>query len=92
MTKQEEFLWMVQTIILARPPVMGLWGLTGDAIAASHRIPSDMSCRNAAHQFCQFFLIDSERDGPALDSCPAWLTNLTEPPRSVYEDRGLLTL
>lgn len=92
MTKQEEFLWMVQTIVLATPPATGLRGLTGDAIAASHRIPSHMSGRNAAHQFCQFFLIASDRDDPALESCPAWLTNLTEPPRSVYEDRGLLAL
>jgi hypothetical protein len=70
MTKQEQFLWIVQTVFLADVANIHQMGIsqvyradisgTGtfitmdDAIWASGRIPKEMPARQAANEFCTY--------------------------------------
>lgn len=70
MTKQEAFLWGVQTIVLSNNANMirhdvegkknhiysatGVFGVVQDAIYASERIPEHLSADEAIHDFCFF--------------------------------------
>lgn len=59
------------------------------AVAASYRIPSALTARAAALEFCGFMLTNLRQPD---DHCPNWLTALHEPSPSVYESRGLLSV
>ena len=72
MTKQEQFLWIVQTAIIVnavrlstevRPDrevtgigLTGNWGAISDAIRASELIPADMDSDTAADEYCTYML------------------------------------
>jgi hypothetical protein len=76
-TKQEQFLWMVQTAIVVnavqltvgREPrqdvsdisLTGNWGAISDAIRASELIPADMDADAAADEYCTFMLDNQRR-------------------------------
>ena len=78
MTKQEEFLWLVQTAIIvnavrlsteARPGrevtgigLTGNWGAITDAIRASERIPDDMDADAAADDYVTYMLENLRRE------------------------------
>jgi len=102
--KRADFLWIVQTTVLANCARLaaereggklhiysatGVAGMAGDAVAASYRIPVAMSAREAALQFCSFMLTNLRQPE---EKCPEWLTALNEPSPSVYETRGLLSV
>lgn len=54
----------------------GILGLAGDAVAASKRIPENLSAREAACDFCGFMLkMYSDEEGRA---CPRWFAELKE--------------
>lgn len=95
--KREDFLWIVQTILLYHGKgVGGFHGIAGDAIAASYRIPADMTARDAALDFCGFMVNDLrheyEKNEGRKRECPTWFSNLREPAQSVYETRGILSI
>lgn len=85
MDKQQEFLWIVQTVLLANatnlsasPEVdryrhlisgTGIFGLADDALYASNRIPEPLNAAEAAHQFLSWVLDDWREDGATL---PSW--------------------
>lgn len=51
--KRTDFLWIVQMIMLQNQgKIVGFPGVAGDAVAASHTIPNDMTAREAALGFC----------------------------------------
>lgn len=72
MTKQEEFLWLVQTVILANAiditvnrnapryaheiDAAKVLGIGSTALMASRRIPPEMSASDAATEFCFYML------------------------------------
>jgi len=86
--KRTDFLWIVQMIMIKHQQrVTGWSGVAGDAVAASHRIPAEMTARDAALAFCSVFV--EGFNGETRAEVPAWLSALRDPPRSVYEDRGL---
>ncbi len=86
--KRNDFLWIVQMIMIKHQDAITGWsGVAGDAVAASHRIPADMTARDAALAFCAVFV--EGFNGPERASVPSWMTNLKDPVRSLYEDRGL---
>lgn len=86
--KRTDFLWIVQMIMIKhQDAVVGWSGVAGDAVAASHRIPADMTARDAALAFCSVFVEGFA--GEKRAEVPAWMSALNDPPRSVYEDRGL---
>jgi len=84
MTKQEQFLWIVQTTILANVIAsqrdladkwhqysgVGVTGLMADAIFASERIPSELSVTEAADDFCGYVLWRDE--GTERPELPLW--------------------
>ncbi|MBA0204124.1 hypothetical protein [Pectobacterium aroidearum] len=86
MTKQELFLWGVQTVVLSNNTNMvrqdpggkqahiysatGVYSVVQDAIYASERIPESMTVEEAIHDFC-FFTLENLRDGA---ECPDWFT------------------
>lgn len=86
MTKQEIFLWGVQTVVLSNNTNMirqdvegvrshvysatGVYGVVQDAIYASERIPDSMTAEEAIHDFC-FFMLENLR---GKSKCPAWFT------------------
>jgi hypothetical protein len=67
MTKQEQFLWVVQTLVLVNAgdigrrfrashlenTAEGVSLILSEAIFASERIPDDLSAADAAMQFCE---------------------------------------
>lgn len=85
MTKQEQFLILVQTVLLANGinrsldedalarrhefSALGILGLMGDALYASDRIPSQMSATEAAEEFCGYMLQGLREEGA---QCPIW--------------------
>ena len=85
MTKQEKFLWTVQTALLVnvnrlavdRKPgteasdisMTGNWGAITDAIWASERIPEDMNFEDAANEYCGFMFSNQRQAG---EECPYW--------------------
>jgi len=72
MTKQDQFLYIVQTAILANGinlssqadsekyrhefSATGVLGMLNEAIRASERIPENMEAYDAAHEFCSHML------------------------------------
>lgn len=82
--KRHDFLWIVQTLMLKYgAEVGGFMGTAGDAIAASYRIPSDMTARQAALSFSEF-AFDNLQDAVLRTEgmrreCPAWLLGLSDP-------------
>ncbi|WP_105647723.1 hypothetical protein [Cronobacter dublinensis] len=84
MTKQELFLWGVQTVILSNNAnvirndpegklahiysATGIFSVVQDAIYASERIPAEMNAEEAIKDFC-FFMLENLRDDK---KCPAW--------------------
>ncbi|WPU24500.1 hypothetical protein RI049_07040 [Cedecea neteri] len=84
MTKQELFLWGVQTVILSNNSnvirndnegqkshiysATGVYGTVQDAIYASGRIPESMSAEEAVHDFC-FYMLENLREEK---KCPNW--------------------
>ncbi|WP_424140375.1 hypothetical protein [Roseomonas chloroacetimidivorans] len=72
MTKQEQFLWIVQTAIIvnsvrltidAKPGqdvtdigLTGNWAAISDAVRASELIPADMDAETAADEYCSYML------------------------------------
>ncbi|WP_233981473.1 hypothetical protein [Pectobacterium versatile] len=84
MTKQELFLWGVQTVILSNNTnvirqdldgkrahiysATGVYSVVQDAIYASERIPDSMTAEEAVHDFC-FFILENLRDKA---ECPYW--------------------
>jgi hypothetical protein len=87
MTKQEKFLWIVQTCLLSNAinlsasdkgdefrheiSATGQYGNAQDAIFASERIPEGLSAEDAAYEFV-FFICSNLRGETA--QCPAWFT------------------
>ncbi|MFC7739162.1 hypothetical protein ACFQX4_26100 [Roseomonas sp. GCM10028921] len=77
-TKQEQFLWLVQTAVIvnavrlsteARPGrevtgigLTGNWGAITDAIRASERIPADMDADAAADDYVTYMLENLRRE------------------------------
>ncbi|CAE6823691.1 hypothetical protein R70006_06330 [Paraburkholderia domus] len=87
MSKQEQFLWAVQTIVMANsidlsvdssiiPGQRGKFTATVTIVAlalhASERIPSDMRVIDAAYEFCKFTLPNLRENGA---TCPAWFAD-----------------
>lgn len=78
MTKQEQFLWIVQTCLLANAinvsngsqadrfrhevSATGMFGNADEALRASEHIPHDMDASSAAHDFV-FFICSNLREG-----------------------------
>lgn len=82
--KRAEFLWLVQMIMIKHMDAINGWsGVSGDAVAASHRIPTDMTVRDAALAFCSVFV-----EGFAGDErtrVPNWMAELNDPAGSAYK-------
>ncbi|MEX0352002.1 hypothetical protein CRONO_01900 [Cronobacter sakazakii] len=84
MTKQELFLWGVQTIVLSNNTnvirqdpngklahiysATGVFSVVQDAIYASERIPAELSVTEAIDQFC-FYMLENLREDL---ECPQW--------------------
>ncbi|GAB7550565.1 hypothetical protein NRB_00590 [Novosphingobium sp. 11B] len=78
MTKQEQFLWIVQTCLLANATnvsigshadrfrhdisATGMFGNIDEAVRASEFIPHDMDASSVAHEFV-FFICSNRREG-----------------------------
>jgi hypothetical protein len=56
MTKQEQFLWVVQTSLLAQQEPDGVTTLMLEAIKASEQLPPDKKLGEAAGEFCEWAL------------------------------------
>ncbi len=83
--KSAEFLWLVQMIMTKHMDVIEGWsGIAGDAVAASHRIPNDMTVRDAALGFCSVFVKGFSGDESA--QVPNWMAELRDPSGSAYND------
>lgn len=88
MTKQELFLWGVQTVILSNNgnvmkqdpegrkahiySATGIYSIVQDAIYASDKIPEKMSAEEAIHDFC-FYMLENLRGD---NKCPHWFTRM----------------
>ena len=88
MTKAEQFLWIVQTTIIANSvnlatradadanrhvfSASGVLGTAGDAIQASARIPDDMTAAEAAAEFCGYMLENLRQKSAQV---PGWFAN-----------------
>jgi hypothetical protein len=70
MTKQEQFLWVVQTSILAQLEPNGVTALMLEAIRASERLPPDKELGEAACEFCEWAL--AQIHGEANLEKPNW--------------------
>lgn len=82
--KRSDFLWIVQTIMIHyKDKIVGYPGVAGDAISASHRIPKDMTAREAALDFCgahiEGFCGQEKR-------IPSWMFALKEPSNYSYNN------
>jgi hypothetical protein len=71
MTKQEQFLWVVQTTILAQQEPNGVTALMLEAIRASERIPQNKELGEAVAEFCEWAL--PRIRGEANSEKPAWM-------------------
>jgi hypothetical protein len=73
--KREAFLAIVQAVHLrSRRELTGLNAAAGDAVAASHRIPADMTAAEAALAFCA---LGTDRDARA--ESPRWMAMAHDP-------------
>ncbi|WP_227269365.1 hypothetical protein [Roseobacter weihaiensis] len=57
--------------------IFGWSGIAGDAIAASYRIPKELTAREAALKFCALFV--EGFSGDERPSVPNWLAELDDP-------------
>lgn len=74
--KRTDFLYIVQGIILTRKDnIIGVSGVIGDAVAASYRIPKNMTARDAALDFCSL-MIEGFGDNTKV---PSWMVELKDP-------------
>jgi len=79
-----EFLWLVQMIMTKHMDAVDGWsGVAGDAVAASHRIPKEMTVRDAALAFCSVFV--EGFSGEERASVPSWLAQLNDPSAAEYQ-------
>ncbi|WP_298808386.1 hypothetical protein [uncultured Sphingomonas sp.] len=69
-------MWIVQTFMLRDQKVVGWHGFVGDAVAASYRIPRNMTARDAALDFWGFF---NEDFGGEDRTVPGWFAGLDDP-------------
>lgn len=82
--KRADFLWIVQMIMIKNQnSIVGWPGVAGDAVAASHRLPQDMTARDAALAFCSALVEGFAGEEPG--DVPTWMANLRDPPISAYE-------
>jgi len=82
--KKFEFLWLVQMILTKHMDAVDGWsGIAGDAVAASHRIPKEMTVRDAALVFCSVFV--DGFSGEERTSVPSWLAQLNDPSEAEYQ-------
>ncbi len=82
--KRSDFLWIVQMIMLNHQDgVIGWDGVSGDAVAASHRIPADITARDAALDFCSVFIKGFAGDEPIM--VPDWMAQLRDPDATAYQ-------
>lgn len=83
--KNIEFLWLVQMIMTKSMDEIDGWaGIAGDAVAASHCIPSEMTVREAALTFCSVFVKGFA--GDELAPVPNWMAALSDPAGTAYRD------
>ncbi|MFN3314897.1 MAG: hypothetical protein ACK46Q_15750 [Hyphomonas sp.] len=76
--KRSDFLWIVQMIMLRyEAKIVGWSGIAGDAVAASYKIPRDMSARDAALGFCAAMV--EGFSGAERDPAPSWMIALKDP-------------
>jgi hypothetical protein len=81
--KNSEFLWLVQMIMTKHIEAIDGWsGIAGDAVAASHRIPKEMTVREAALVFCSVFIKGFA--GPEFAPVPSWMLELNDPAGTAY--------
>lgn len=81
--KRSDFLWIVQTIMIQhQESTVGWTGVAGDAVAASHRIPPQMTARAAALAFCSVNI--EGFSGEAKSEVPHWMAILHEPSQADY--------
>ncbi|WP_405423505.1 hypothetical protein [Pantoea stewartii] len=87
MTKQELFLWGVQTLLISNNgnvsksdlngekrhiySATGNYSIVQDAIYASQRIPAELTAEDAINDFC-FYMFENLREENAI--CPHWFT------------------
>lgn len=85
--KRTDFLWIVQMIMIQyQQGIVGWPAVAGDAVAASHRIPSKMTARDAALAFCGSTI--EGFSGESKSEAPHWMTNLREPSQADYSTEG----
>lgn len=76
--KRTDFLWIVQMIMWKHADAIQGWsGIAGDAVAASHRLPANLTARDAAVEFCAFFV--DGFGGAERPECPHWIAGLPDP-------------
>ncbi|WP_406736368.1 hypothetical protein [Thioclava sp. GXIMD4215] len=76
MSKREDFLWIVQAIMIKHNDnIVGWSGVAGDAVAASYCIPANMTARDAALGFCGAKI----RGFGATQEVPEWMADLQDP-------------
>jgi hypothetical protein len=77
--KRQDFLWIVQMIMdRYSDSIQGWPGIAGDAVAASHRLPAKLTAREAAIEFCAFW-IEPFRGAGVERTCPSWMSSLSDP-------------
>jgi len=54
MTKQEQFLWVVQTSLLAQQEPDGVTVLMLEAVKVSEQLPPDKALQEAVSEFCDW--------------------------------------
>lgn len=72
--KRTDFLWIVQMIMFKHQDAMVGWsGVAGDAVAASYRIPSDLTARDARpsvlQRVCRGLCRREVGRGPRMANC-----------------------
>lgn len=83
--KRAEFRWLVQMIMIKHiEDITGWSGIAGDAVSASHRIPAEMTVRDAALAFCSVFVQGFAGDERAR--VPSWMAELSDPSGSTYKN------
>ena len=75
--RRADFLWLVQMIMESWSDQIDGWtGMSGEALAASYRIPSDLTIREAAFAFCGMYIDGFAGEGTT--EAPSWLHALKD--------------
>ena len=106
MTKQEQFLWIVQTAIIVnavrlstqvRPDremtgigLTGNWGAISDAIRASELIPADMDADTAADEYCTYMLANQRQEEVEAQGHPIACPDWLHQSRTGAASHGLM--